>query len=169
MIGSSPAKSATAFRITVAQTAELQREVVADLGLRERSGQRARIEQFVEQHGKARDLLGDVGRAFAQGQEPFCRQRILVEQRQVGAASQDLLDDAQAAVDGGHRIREPRGVPDHARHEVVETLAGHRVGPPGDGQLPEFGQPLRQLGRAANPVRLECRLPFFRGGAPVPQ
>ena len=53
----------------------------------------ATIEEFVEENRETGNLFRNIGAAFAEPHEPLGRKPVLVQQRNVGAATQDTLDD----------------------------------------------------------------------------
>ena len=51
------------------------------------------IEQLVEKHGESSELFSDIGAPFAELDQSLCCESIFIEQRNVGAATQYLLDE----------------------------------------------------------------------------
>ncbi len=127
-----------------------------------RLGHQARVEQLVEQDGMAREVLRGPARRREQLHHAAERLRLFGEQREVGGAAGDGLEEFQGAGDRGLRMRGRGGRLQHARQQQVEALAALR------GQLlvaaagAEALQPVEQRCRLGKAARLEDRA--ARGG-----
>ena len=105
-----------------ARMLEAHRQLALELPAIRQPLEHALVEQLVEQERMRRDLPRQRLAHAAGAREPAECRRILVEEREVGGAPADRLDDAQHAGEHGLRAGAPaaRGLPDfreHARQE----------------------------------------------------
>ena len=97
---------------------ELIPHIPLDIVTRDELGVQARIEQFVEQHRVASDLLGNVIAARAQVDEARENHLVFVEQRQVRTAPKNAFNDAKHP-----RQRPPRSIrPRYFHHQPWDKL-----------------------------------------------
>jgi hypothetical protein len=83
----------------------------------------ARIEQFVEQNRVPGQVVGGPRRAADQFGELHQRLRILLQQRQIGAAPADRIEEIEAALPGRVGVAGGRSGVDQAWPEGIEALA----------------------------------------------
>ena len=81
------------------------------------------IEQFVEQHRVALQVVGRPARSADQLRHLLQRLRVLLQQRQIGGAAADGFEQVEAARQRRVRVRRRGGGLDHARHQRIEALA----------------------------------------------
>ena len=120
--------------------------------------QHARVEQFVEQDRVPRQVVGRPGGRAHQPGQPGNQRRMLDDEREIGAAARDGLEQREQAHEGRLRpaaARARRGGGEHARHQLVEPLLrlrGQR-GVPRPGARP--GERAEQRGRVVEARALE--------------
>jgi hypothetical protein len=105
--------------------------------------QDARVEQLVEEQRVRRDLAREVVAEAADADQPLERRDVLVEEREIGRAAADRLDDAQEAREHRPLLAGPRLPHDRAqdaRQQGGEPAAAKFVEPPEVAGLTQLEQ-----------------------------